>query len=353
LYLGSPLVIYLATITYVDAALTLFVAAGFYALDRKQFLLAGLFLGTACSVKYLGGYFAAAALIIILAGAENRLRAAAVFAAACAAAALPTTVWIMLNAGNPLFPIFGTDLYALLSPQLSFGDRTIRILRTVWDVTFARARMGNEPPITPWLIALVVVCFAAAIRDTRSRWVLFFGGVYIAAASFQFPDSRYFVPLLPFVCVVAATSIAARWPKALTLLAWLAVAPGILYAGYRFSLLGAPPATPESRSSFLAQHVPAYRALALAGNERGYVCGGERLHDYAGGELLGDLTGPFSYARVLSGTCSNTAALAQRMRGIGSRYYLVVKSVCPPLRMNGGMSLIYEDEAAQLWRVQP
>jgi hypothetical protein len=43
LFLGSPLVVHLATITYVDAALTLFVAAGFIALDRDRYALAGLF----------------------------------------------------------------------------------------------------------------------------------------------------------------------------------------------------------------------------------------------------------------------------------------------------------------------
>jgi hypothetical protein len=353
LFLGSPLVVYLANITYVDAALTLFVAAGFYALDRKQFVLAGLFLGTACSVKYLGGYFAVAALIIILASAENRLRAAAVFAAACTAFALPTTIWIMLNTGNPLFPFFSKGIYTLLTPQLSFSERALRILRTVWDVTFARARMGREPPITPWLIAIVVVVIAAAFRDARARWVLLFGGVYVIAATFQLPDSRYFVPLLPLVCGVAAVTIAARWPRLVTLFACAAVAPGILYAGYRIYLLGPPPATPAARGSFLAQHVPAYRALALAGDERGYVCGGEQLHDYAGGELLGDHIGPFSYERVIGGTNSDTAALAQRMKGIGARYYLVVKSVCPPLRATGGMTMTYEDDAAQLWRVQP
>ncbi|MEA2165087.1 MAG: hypothetical protein QOK37_3214 [Thermoanaerobaculia bacterium] len=353
MFLGSPLVVYLATITYVDAALTLLVAAGFYALDRKRFLLAGLFLGTACSVKYLGGYFAVTALIIILASAQNRLRAAAVFAAACAAAALPTTVWIMLNTGNPLFPFFSKGIYTLLTPQFSISERSIRIVRTVWDVTFARGRVGLEPPITPWLIAIIVVVMAASVRDWRSRWILFFGSVYIAATSFQVLDSRYFVPLLPLVCGVAAVSIAARWPRAVTLITWLAIAPGIFYAGYRIYLLGLPPATPQARSTFLAKRVPAYRALALAGNERGYVCGGEQLHDYAGGELLGDHTGPFSYERVIGGTNSNTAALAQRMKGIGARYYLVVKSVCPPLRATGRMTLAYEDAAAQLWRVQP
>src|SRR5438270_603710 len=35
-FLGSPIVVALATVTYVDAALTLFVTAGFYCLDRSR-----------------------------------------------------------------------------------------------------------------------------------------------------------------------------------------------------------------------------------------------------------------------------------------------------------------------------
>src|SRR5205085_6456237 len=46
LFLSSPIVIHLGTILYVDAALTLFIAAGFYAIDTDS-RLAGLFFGAA------------------------------------------------------------------------------------------------------------------------------------------------------------------------------------------------------------------------------------------------------------------------------------------------------------------
>jgi hypothetical protein len=39
------------------------------------------------------------------------------------------------------------------------------------------------------------------------------------------------------------------------------------------------------------------------------------------------------------------------MRRIDARYYLLAKRVCIPPQANGGMDLVYEDEAAQLWRV--
>ena len=355
-FLGSPLVIHLSTVTYVDAALTLFVAAGFYALDRHRFALAGLFFGTACSVKYLGGYFAFAALVIVITAVGrivDRRRAATVFTIACAAAALPTTVWIVLATHNPLFPFFGTSLWALPPlPAITFGGRVIRILRVIWDVTFARDRVGFQPPITPLLIALVSIVLIAAIRDARARWLAFLIAGYVVLFSFLPQDSRYLVPLLPLVSVAAAIIIAARWPRATTVLALLAVVPGVAYAGYRLGLMQVPPATAARRSEWLARHVPAYPALLRAGDERIYVCGGEQLKDYAGGELLGDFAGPFSYERILAGA-NGTAAIAQRLRGIDIRYFLVVKAACPLPRRNGGLALIYEDAAAQLWRVQP
>jgi Protein of unknown function (DUF2029). len=355
LFLGSPLVVHLATITYVDAALTLFVAAGFYALDREQPALAGLFLGTACSVKYLGGYFAIAALIIVIARAADRRRSVAVFTLACAATALPTTAWIAMTTHNPVFPFLGRSLWALPpSPAIALGERVIGVLRTIWDVTFARDRVNFQPPVTPLLIALVVVVIAATLRDVRARCVVLLSTVYLVLFSFLPHDSRYLVPLLPLVSVIAAIAVATRWPKAATLIAIVAIAPGIAYAGYRIAILGMPPVESWERNEWLARRVPAYPALLRAGNERVYVCGGEQLKDYAGGELLGDYAGPFSYERILGGTdADGTVVIARRLRSIDVRYFLVVNRVCGPMRASGGMTLTYEDAAAQLWRVQP
>lgn len=353
LFLGSPIVVQLSSITYADAALTLFVAAGFYALDRERFALAGLFLGTACSVKYLGGYFVIAALLVVVARTAGRRRDAAAFLIACAAAALPSTAWIVLKTHDPVFPFYGSSLWVLPGqPALSLADRAVRALRTVWDVTFARHQMGGEPPMTPLLIAMVGVVVAAAIRNRRARWVAMLCAVYVAVFTYLPQDSRYLVPLLPLLSVTAAVTVAARWAKATALLALLAIAPGVAYAGYRIVLLGVPPVTASQRSAWLARRVPAYPAVLRAGQERVYVCGGEQLKDYAGGELLGDFAGPFSYERILAGA-NDSATIARRLRSIDAAYLLVVKSKCQSPIANGGMALAYEDSAAQLWRVQP
>jgi hypothetical protein len=246
-----------------------------------------------------------------------------------------TSAWTV----QPTFPV-------------AFADRVVGTLRVLWDVTFARERMNFQPPVTPLLLPMVLLVLAAALRDIRARWLVALSAVYLAVFSFLPQDSRYLVPLLPLVSIVAAVVVANRWPKATTLLAIFAVAPGIAYAGYRIALQGTlPPSTPAQRTEWLAQRVPEYRALMRAGTERIYACRGEQLKDYAAGELLGDHFGPYSYDRILTGADS-TSAIAERMRRIGVRYFLVAKRQCATPRVDGGMELVYEDAHAQLWRVQ-
>jgi hypothetical protein len=329
-FLGSPIVIYLATVGYVDMALTLFIAAAFYCIDREKPLTGGFFLGVACGVKYLGGYFAFAALIELL--FRNR-RAAAKFAIACAAAALPTTLWIALTTGNPLFPFFDSRY---TSPRLfSFAMPW----RVVWR--------GAEPPLTPLLIPAVIVLIVAASRDARARAIAILSAAYLVVFAFLPQDTRYLVPLLPLIAIGVTGSIAPqRW------LVWIAIAPGFLYAGYRLYVNGLPPATPAQREAYLAKRVPEYRAVTRAGTGTIYVCGGEQLKAYAKGELFGDFFGPWAYKNVLDHR-SDTASIAERLRAIHAGYYLVAKRVCKPPRVTGGMELVYEDAAAQVWRVQP
>ena len=346
LFLGSPLVVHLATVLHVELALTLFVLAGFLALDRERYALAGFFLGSACSVKYLGFYFAGAALLYVL----LRRGRVARFALACALTALPMTAWIFLHTRDPFFPFLTKSVWLLpASPPIPFAERAMRVVRLIWDVTFARDRVGMQPPVTPFLALLVVaLLFAAAKRDALARWVLPLCAVYVVIFTFLPQDSRYLVPLLPLICIVAARAIAARRPNAVAWIAILAIAPGIAYAGYRMVRQGLPPVQPAQRNEWLAERIPEYRALRLAGTERVYACGAEQLKAHAAGPFLGDHNGPWSYARVLTGA-ADTHAIAARMRRIGVRYYLVAKRRCPPPRANGGMELVYEDAGAQLW----
>lgn len=338
LFLGSPIVVYLGTIAYVEAALVLFVTAGFHCLDRRRFALAGFFLGTACSVKYLGGFFALAALIIVV--FTNR-KAVLTFLGRCVAAALPMTLWIAIKTGDPLFPFLRPSIWALVPAQPSLTERLQRTVRLAWDVSFARAEVNQEPPFTPFFIVMLIMLAIAPRRDVRARWVAGIVVVYVAFFSFLPQDSRYLVPLLPLIG--AFILVRNRFDEA------IAIAPGIAYAIYFLAVHGLPPATPAAREAMLRASVREYAALERAGSHTVYVCGAEQLKGLAQGRLLGDFAGQYAYNRVVA---RNTSAIAANLRRIDATDYLVAKKRCSPPIDDGGLRLMYEDTAAQLWRLQ-
>ena len=365
LLLGSPIVLYFGTVLYVDTALALFVAAGFYCLDREHDALAGFFLGSACSVKYLGGFFAAAALVI-----RRRMK----YALWCLAAALPTTLWIFAYTRDPLFPFVRDSLWRIHFAPVSLGARIVRTLTLLWNVTFARQHVNFQPPVTPLLIGIVIALIAIARRDLRARIVAILCAAYVIVFAFLPQDTRYLVPLLPLICVAVAQRLWRPLPSAVarrnaplagkaggaaegsgthkgdgaSAIRWIAIAPGVFYIAYRLVVMGLPPVNDAQRDAELRTRVPEYAAVVRAGDDRVYACGGEQLKYYARGSLVGDENGPFAYGRILA---PDTATLAERLRAIGVQSFLVAKRACKPPRPNGGMELVYEDASAQLWRV--
>lgn len=331
-FAGGPIVVHLATSGYVEAGLTLFVTAAFYCLDRKWYAGAGLFLGTACGVKYLAWYFAGAAGLTILIAAKPRLRNAAIFTAGVLAAAFPTYVWIVLQSGDPLFPFLRPNAWMpVMPPARDLMERGVAFARIPWDVTFARGRMGVQPPFTPLFAVALVAVAIGAVHDRRLRAVAMIAGGYLVAFTFLPADSRYLVPLLPLVLFAAATMLRFRE----SLVPWIvaiALLPGPAYAIHRLARHGLPPLTPRQRTSYLERRVPEYRALQRAGTARVYACGAEQLKGLAGGPLFGDVVGPFSFEHAQVD------------------FVLVSKRRCGSWRPGPPFVLVYEDDAAQLWR---
>jgi hypothetical protein len=236
------------------------------------------------------------------------------------AAALPTYAWIFAQTGNPVFPFFGSSPWVLpLAPFDSIAERLVRFVRIPWDVMFARDRIGQQPPYTPF--------FALALLVAGWRSWIAIG--YLVAFTFLPPDSRYLMPLLPLLLIEAAARVRPL-PRWLVLVALL---PGPAYAIYRVARY---------------EPVPEARALQRAGTSRIYTCGGEQLKALAAGTHFGDHVGPHSFDRVLDERMhANLVALRIDV-------LLVAKRTCGGrLPLPGpGFTLLYEDEAAQLWRVE-
>jgi hypothetical protein len=332
----------------------LFVAAGFYCLDREHYALAGFLLGTACSVKYLGLYFAFAGLLYAWRKAPRYL-----LGLACGA--LPMYAWIAWTTGNPVFPFFSASIW---NPRVTHPP--VNEWRLLWDITFARGRVNWQPPYSPLFAISIAITLIAAFRNRVIPSVEGPGRVaafsapptrpdpsttlgmtelvalvclgYFAVFAILPQDSRYLLPLLPLVSVVAAgafrTQVAGRrsrsgaaprdlHPATVIALSLLIALPGIAYAGYRIAKQGIAP-----RQVYLERHIPELRALEHRGPGRIWVCGAEQLKYYGGDDLVGDVLGPF------------------RTMPPDARYVLISRRRCPA---PAGFHLVYADHAAELW----
>jgi hypothetical protein len=372
LVLGNPIVIQMATITYTEAALMLFVAAGFYCLDRNP-IAAGFLLGAACSVKYLGWYFAVAAFAYLLIFGPNRRRTIPLFLGALVVGVLPMYGRIVALTGNPVFPflpkLFGTSPWTLTTPAHS--GRVATALRLFWDITFARERVNFQPPYSPLFAVAMLITLIAATRDRRAAFIAAVCAGYIAIFTFLPQDSRYLLPLLPLVAMTAASTVAPLLRRnTIIALSLLAIAPGIAYAGYRLVRQGPLPLTATQRRQYLEAHIPEYRALEHRGPGRIYVGCAEQLKYFGGDDLLGDVAGPFANETILGksvprsagvppakSTAGETPALPGNLARFHIRYLLVSRAHCPAawqrLPSEARFELVYADGGAALWRVRP
>ena len=114
LWVGSPFVVLYATDAYVDVGTALFAAAALAAADRfrqeggeRWAAVAGALAGAGAAARYTGLFFVAAVpLAILMSGRRSRRRAALFAVVAAAVVAGPWYVRLVVETGNPLFPLF-------------------------------------------------------------------------------------------------------------------------------------------------------------------------------------------------------------------------------------------------------
>jgi hypothetical protein len=394
LFLGNPIVVYLAATGYIEAGLTLFVTASLYALDRWRggggrgwLALAAVLGATAADVKYLGLFFLGIAGLTVLLGGpcprpwSARLRDGLLFAAVAAAFLAPWYLRSYWHTGNPIFPyltqVFGGSLWQSL-PRPEIGEalppRLVRWARIPWDVVFERGRYGQMPPFSPVYLAALPLLAFGAVRDARVRRPLWIAGLYALVFTWLPSDSRYLVPILPLASLALAGSLASavhRWPRlapsrrlagALCLGCLL---PGWLYAGYRVARQGTLPVSPAAREAYLAHALPLYPAIAWLNRTRGsaytvWALHAEHMAYFADGRFRGDWVGLASFERVLRGL-EGPADLHRRLRGLGVDHLLVnllvyTRQEAQPFPQDGELRRwfepVYEDGAARVYRLR-
>lgn len=273
-------------------------------------------------------------------------------------ALLPMYGRIIALTGNPFFPflprVFGASRWTADLP--GSPDRLSKALLLFWNITFARDRVGWQPPYSPLFAIAMLITLIAATRNRRAAFLSIVCIGYIAIFTFLSQDSRYLLPLLPLVSVAAAMTIAPLLSKkTILILSLLAIAPGIAYAGYRLWRQGPPPLTQSQRQRYLEAHVPELRALERRGAGRIYVCGAEQLHYFGGDDVIGDVIGRDANERIFR-SAKNAADLSRALRPLDIRYLLISRRHAPAAwqRLPAAplFARIYADDGAELWRVQ-
>jgi len=359
LVVGNPIIVQLGTVTYVDVALTLFIVAGASCLDRQP-AIAGVLFGSACSVKYLGCYFAVVAVMYLLLFGTRRRRAIPIFVGTLCLAMLPMYGWIASLTHNPFFPfastLFGASPWTMpLPPPGSFITHALNGVRVFWDVSFARERLNAQPPFSPLFAVSMAVVLVSAIRNRRALFLSAVCVAYIAIFTLLPADSRYLVPLLPLVSLAAATAVTPLiGPRIALLISLISIAVGVAYAGYRINRQGVIPLNIDAQHRYQEQHIPELRALARHDGGRIYVCGVEQLKFFGGDALVGDVTGPYANVLII-GKSRDSHELALRLSTLGVRDLLLSRAHCPPawrrLASQPQFTPVYVDDAAELWRL--
>ena len=386
IYLGNPIVVYLAGIGYVDAGLTLFVTSALYAVrrfrgsgERRWLVLAAVFAATAADTKYLGLFFVGVIGLTVLFGRHSEpaqpagpdpgprvhWAGALLFAGVAALVLAPWYGRIYAWTGNPIFPyfpqVFGSSPWApsrfrsFLAPPLPaagalaaeglpgwglLGARGIELVRLPWDLVWRRGEYGGQPPYSPLYLAVLPLALVAALKDSRQRRLLVLAAAYAFCCLGLPPDARYLIPAVPLVSLSAAGALLAllgRFPRRSGLLiAALCAAcflPGWLYALYRFHHLGPLPLTPAGREAYLARWQPGYPAVAYLNRTLGsgytvWALHAENLSYYARGRFLGDWVGPAKFDRVLA-NLQGPQDLHDRLRRLEAGYLLIPNPLVP------------------------
>jgi hypothetical protein len=357
IYLGNPIVIYLAGTGYVEAGLTLFITAALYAVrrwrgsgERRWLVLAAVFAATAADTKYLGLFFVGVIGLTVLFSRSPSKRArwtgVLLFVAVVAAVLTPWYGRIYAWTGNPLFPyfpqVFGSSPWApirfqgfLAHPKAVSGasvavSRGIDLVRLPWDAVFERGRYNGQPPYSPLYLIVLPLALLAAWKDSRQRRLLILAAAYAFCCLGLPPDARYLVPAVPLISLSAAGVLQALPGRRGLLTAGLCAGcflPGWLYALYRFHHLGLLPLTPAGREAYLARWQPCYPAVAYLNRTLGsgytvWALHAENMNYYARGRFLGDWIGPASFNRMLS-DLRGLQDLRARLRGLGAGYLLI------------------------------
>lgn len=377
LWLGVPLVVWIAVQAYVDLSLALYVTAALYAWDRWRLkgggwlMLCGLFAGLAAGTKYLALFLIAVIGLLLLFDAMRRrhLRPLLLWTLAVVVTAGPWYLRILHHTGNPVFPfyspVFGTSEWTPWHdrslPPAEAGDRVLEAVAPVvesqlerigeglgfllllpWNAVFERQIFDLQAPLTPYYLLLLPLCLPFVLMAGRHGRMLFGLLLYALFWLTTVRDLRFLIPALPPLHLALASGLDRlllrlgrpvrdrRWAL---FVAALLLLPGWAYAVYKIVDRGPLPATEAEREVYLLEEIPGYAAIQKLDRELGeayaaYALFGERLQYHADGRLLGDWFGPGNYPDTLA-VIDDEEALYRHLRTLEVCELLIVRGPRP------------------------
>ena len=390
-FLGNPIVGYFGATAYIEPGLTLFVTAALFSYRRfratrspEWIALAGLFAGTAASVKYLGLFFVVA-LGIVFAAAALRARSprpALLYGAACAAAFGPWYVRIFLETGNPVFPyfarLFGPNAWDLSGYQPRWtgaGDLLVRLATAPFDLLFPARHFDWHPPFSPvcLVVAPALLLALVSVRTRGWRTVIGIVGVYVFFVLTLPRDPRYLMPVLPTACLAAGVAIAAplrarlrsrspavvRASVGLVAVAAVLLLPTAAYSARLVRRRGPPPVSSEGRHRYRFG-LPLYPAIDFLNRTRSdryslYAFDAENMVFFARGRFRGDWFGPASYGPMRAAAAA-PETLWSALRAMGADTLLFASWRPPDLDSPGFLRFfrpLYADHFARVYEIRP
>lgn len=364
LWLGSPVVLAIATVASYHTLASLFAFGSIYALSNYGktrhvlwlFVASALF-GFAESTWSMAIYFvpvfAVALTYFIL--KERQVQSLYVVVLGLLLGWGPALVRATWYTRNPLFPLltelFGTgpwwtsqDVAGLANSIRHFGlPRTLGNFLIVPYALFAHADkfQGSEN----YSVALFVLLPLVALRSALDKHVRWLGLIvlFYALCWFIFGQvMRYLLPIVPVLCFATAVTISwlvdwicrGRQIISTSLIVVAAVAalwPGLSFARREGIERGPVPRTKAERDVYIASRIREYRALAIANMSPGplYSLYGANAAYYSGGLFMGDWFGPGRYSQVLN-SFANGKNLYNTLHRLGAKYFLISLYNPPP-----------------------
>ena len=236
LFVTIPTIIWQATTTYIDLALTFYIGIAIYVLlqytrkNRLSYLvLAAIFLGLALAIKHL----ALIVWLLAISGVgfwlwlekrcwRNALQVVLILGGISLLFPLPWYLRSWAASGNPFFP----DLYSLFGAfpierwnqiteiglnnfkdNFGFPRTPLNLALLPWNLTIHAAQFGGS--LGPILLLLLTGLFVIKPAGKELRWLGIFSFCYLVlwASPVSSLQMRFLLPITPFLVVLGAAAI--------------------------------------------------------------------------------------------------------------------------------------------------